>query len=87
MEAALRRGDRRLDRRLRTLRMRRGPDFRRLASYEPRTAVVAVWLCVSVTLMVTGICTSEPGVIWAFAAVWPVTLYGVFRVLCRWSGP
>jgi hypothetical protein len=35
--------------------------------------------------MVTGIVTSEPGVVWAFAAVWPVTLFAVFRLLCRWT--
>ncbi|EGG44615.1 hypothetical protein SGM_5430 [Streptomyces griseoaurantiacus M045] len=87
MEAALRRDNRRLDRRLRTLRVRRGPDPRRLAAYEPRVAVVAVWLCVAVALMVTGICTGEPPVIWAFAVVWPVALYGVFRLLCRRAGP
>ncbi|MDQ0789966.1 DUF3040 domain-containing protein [Streptomyces sp. B3I8] len=87
IEAALRRGDRRLDRRLRTLRMRRGPDVRRLAGYEPRAAVVGVWLCVAVALMVTGICTGEPAVIWAFAVVWPVALFGLFRLLCRRSGP
>lgn len=87
MEAALRRGNRRLDRRLRTLRVRRGPDPRRLAAYEPRTAVVGIWLCVAVALMVTGICTGEPAVIWTFAAVWPLALFGVFRLLCRWSKP
>ncbi|MDQ0810429.1 hypothetical protein QFZ63_002143 [Streptomyces sp. B3I7] len=87
IEAALRRGNRRLDRRLRTLRVRRGPDLARLAAYEPRVTVVAVWLCVAVALMVTGICTGEPPVIWAFAVVWPVALFGVFRLLCRCSGP
>ncbi|MBK3623601.1 hypothetical protein JHN59_01830 [Streptomyces sp. MBT49] len=40
-------------------------------------------LAVSVTLMVYGITTSEPGVIWAFAAVWPLTLYTAFRLLRR----
>ncbi|MFK0119903.1 DUF3040 domain-containing protein [Streptomyces sp. NPDC090994] len=84
VERALRR-DRRLERRLRTFRPSRRPDPARLSAYRPRTPTVLLLLAVSVTLMVTGIVTSEPGVIWAFAAVWPVTLFAVFRVLCRWT--
>jgi hypothetical protein len=34
---------------------------------------------------VTGIVTSEPAVIWAFAVVRPPTLFAAFRLLCRWS--
>lgn len=86
IEAALRR-DRRLDRRLRTLRLRRGPNLAPIAGYQPRAGTVGILLTVSVTLMVIGIRTSDPGVIWAFAALWPLTLYGVFRLLCRWSEP
>ncbi|MET9765336.1 DUF3040 domain-containing protein [Streptomyces sp. NPDC006372] len=89
MERALRR-DRRLDRRLRTLRLSRLPDparvFVRLASYRPRVWTVAVLLAVSVALLVTGIVTSEPAVIWAFAALWPLTLFAGFRLMCRWCG-
>ncbi|KAF3468226.1 DUF3040 domain-containing protein [Streptomyces sp. Tu 3180] len=89
IERTLRR-DRRLDRRLRTLRPRRRPGvphlLLRAASYRPRGRTVAVLLTVSVTLMVTGMVTSAPGVIWAFAVVWPPTLFAVFRLLCRWSG-
>lgn len=89
IERALSR-DRRLARRLRTLRVRRGPDVTRLpariTSYRPRGRTVAVLLAVSVALMVTGIVTSAPWAIWAFAAVWPPTLFAVFRLLCRWSG-
>ncbi|GAA3982456.1 hypothetical protein GCM10022384_34220 [Streptomyces marokkonensis] len=84
VERALRR-DRRLDRRLRTLRLGRRPDLTRLASYRPRTLTVFLLLTLSVTLMVTGIVTSHPGVIWAFAAVWPPTLFAAFRLLCRWT--
>ncbi|MFH8798722.1 DUF3040 domain-containing protein [Streptomyces sp. NPDC017936] len=84
MERALRR-DRRLDRRLRTLRWR--PGVSRLASYTPRAWTVAQLLAVSVGLMVAGIATSAPAVIWAFAAVWPLTLYAAFRLLCRWTEP
>ncbi|MEU4659452.1 DUF3040 domain-containing protein [Streptomyces sp. NPDC023723] len=84
MERALRR-DRRLDRRLRTFRPDRRPDPARLLTYRPRALTVLLLLAGSVTLMVTGIVTSEPGVIWAFAAVWPVTLFAVFRLMCRWA--
>ncbi|MGV9287366.1 DUF3040 domain-containing protein [Streptomyces sp. NPDC003719] len=84
VERALRR-DRRLDRRLRTLRLRRGPDLTRLASYRPRTLTVFLLLALSVTLMVTGVVTSEPAVIWAFAAVWPLALFAVIRRLSRCS--
>ncbi|MEU0196411.1 hypothetical protein ABZ250_42475 [Streptomyces afghaniensis] len=89
MERALRR-DRRLDRRLRTLRLSRRPDparlLARLGSYRPRVWTVAVLLAVSVGLMVAGMVTSEPGVIWAFAAIWPPTLFALFRLMCRWCG-
>ncbi|MER6623838.1 DUF3040 domain-containing protein [Streptomyces sp. NPDC000931] len=82
--------DRRLARRLRTLRVRRGPDVTRLtariASWRPRGRTVAFLLAVSVALMVTGVVTSAPWAIWAFAAVWPPTLFAAFRLLCRWSG-
>ncbi|MFJ4333203.1 MULTISPECIES: DUF3040 domain-containing protein [unclassified Streptomyces] len=84
VERALRR-DRRLERRLRTLRLRRLPDPARLAAYRPRAMTVFLLLAVSVTLMVVGIVTSAPGVIWAFAGVWPLTLFAVFRLLCRWT--
>ncbi|MEU0390536.1 DUF3040 domain-containing protein [Streptomyces chartreusis] len=89
MERALRR-DRRLDRRLRTLRLSRRPDparlLARLGSYRPRVWTVAVLFAVSAGLMVAGIVTSEPGVIWAFALIWPPTLFALFRLLCRWCG-
>ncbi|AQS66785.1 DUF3040 domain-containing protein [Streptomyces pactum] len=77
--------DRGLDRRLRTLRLGRCPGLGRPAAYRPRTPTVLLLLTVSVTLLVTGIVTSEPAVIWSFAAVWPVTLFAVFRLLCRWT--
>jgi hypothetical protein len=25
-------------------------------------------------------------VIWAFALIWPPTLFAVFRLMCRWCG-
>ncbi|MEU3100530.1 DUF3040 domain-containing protein [Streptomyces griseoflavus] len=78
--------DRRLDRRLRTLRIHRGPDVRRIVSFRPHGRTVAVLLAVSVTLMVTGIVTSAPWAIRSFAVLWPLTLFAGFRLLCRWSG-
>ncbi|MEU6353657.1 DUF3040 domain-containing protein [Streptomyces sp. NPDC047072] len=90
MERALRR-DRRLDRRLRTLKVRRRPDLSgpvaRVAGYRPHPLTAAVLLAVSITLMVIGIRTSDPAVIWTFAGVWPLTLFAGFRLLCRWSEP
>ncbi|WP_320778329.1 hypothetical protein [Streptomyces sp. CRN 30] len=88
LEADLRR-DRRLDRRLRTLQLkrRRRPNLAPLAAYRPHPVTVAFSLATSIILMVTGIRTSDPGVIWAFALVWPVTLFMLFRLLCRWSEP
>ncbi|WP_217237526.1 DUF3040 domain-containing protein [Streptomyces sp. AC555_RSS877] len=84
MERVLRR-DRRLDRRMRTLRPRRPSALSRSASWRPPVWIAALLLAVSIGLMVTGIRTSEPGVIWAFAAVWPFTLFSAFRLLCRWT--
>ncbi|MEU9169859.1 DUF3040 domain-containing protein [Streptomyces sp. NPDC048420] len=86
VERALRR-DRRLDRRLRTLRLRRRPDLSRVAQYRPHILTVGLLLAASIALLVTGIVTSRPAVIWAFAAVWPLTLFSVFRLLCRWTEP
>ncbi|MEV7994953.1 DUF3040 domain-containing protein [Streptomyces sp. NPDC086077] len=86
IERALRR-DRRLDRQMRTLGRRRRPRLGRVARWRPRPWTAAVLLVVSVALMAAGIDTSEPAVIWTLAAVWPVTLYSVFRLLCRWTEP
>jgi hypothetical protein len=86
MEADLRR-DRRLRRRLRTVRIKRRLNPARVAEYRPRIPTVVLLLSLSVLLMVVGIRTSEPVVIWAFATLWPLTLFGVFRLLCRWTEP
>ncbi|CAL9394717.1 hypothetical protein C1708_06835 [Streptomyces sp. DH-12] len=89
IERSLRR-DRRLNRLLRRHRVRRGPDLKRflgrVARCNPRGRTVALLLAVSVAVMVTGIVTSAPWALWTFAAVWPVTLFAAFRLLCRWSG-
>ncbi|MGW8062505.1 DUF3040 domain-containing protein [Streptomyces ziwulingensis] len=84
VERELRR-DRRLDRRLSTLRLHRCPGLTRLMVCRPRTPAVLLLLTLSVALLVTGIVTSAPAVIWAFAAMWPVTLFTAFRLLCRWT--
>ncbi len=88
MEADLRR-DRGLRRRLRTLGVKRTLSawVARVAHHRPRVWSVALLVLVSAILMVAGIRTWEPAVIWAFAAVWPLTLFGVFRLLCRWTEP
>jgi hypothetical protein len=86
MEADLRR-DRRFHRRLRTLGVKRTLSVARIAAYRPRARTVALLVLVSVTLMVTGIRTSEPAVIWAFAGVWPLALFAAFRLLRRRARP
>ncbi|MEU5042473.1 DUF3040 domain-containing protein [Streptomyces griseorubiginosus] len=84
VERALRR-DRRLERRMRTHRMRRWPDLSRVTHYRPHVLTVGLLLTVSITLMVLGIVTSRPAVIWTFAALWPLNLFASFRLLCRWT--
>jgi hypothetical protein len=46
---------------------------------------VALLGVASVFLVVVGIRTSDPAVIWAFAGIWPCALVQAFRLLCRWS--
>lgn len=96
MERSLRR-DRRLDRRMRTMRAARGPDparmasrlTRRVASYQPHPSTVVFLLVVTVVLLISGIVSADPGVLWAFACIWPLAAYGVLRLACcRWmQGP
>lgn len=58
-----------------------------------RPARHAVWLPVavallagvSITLIVVGVRTSRPAAIWAFAALWPVTLWLAFRLFRPWG--
>jgi len=84
VERALRR-DRRLDRRLRTHRLRRCPDLSRVTHYRPHVMTVGLLLTAAITLLVLGIVTSRPAVIWSFAAVWPLALFAAFRLVCRWT--
>ncbi|MFF4362031.1 DUF3040 domain-containing protein [Streptomyces sp. NPDC001604] len=44
---------------------------------------VALLACASLFLVVMGILTSDPVVIWCFAGLWPFTLLQAFRLLCR----
>jgi len=94
IEADLRH-DRRLSRRLRLLRLLGRLRIvwlaerlrRRAGAVSNRLSVsmVGALTLVSVILTVAGIRTSEPAVIWAFAIIWPLTLFAAFRLLCRWS--
>jgi hypothetical protein len=76
----------RRDRR-RNLTPRAGPAVRTPDRDPWLPAAVGLLGAVSVFLMVLGIRTSDPAVIWAFAVLWPVTLLQAFRLLCRWSRP
>ncbi|WP_174267262.1 DUF3040 domain-containing protein [Streptomyces sp. SLBN-31] len=74
-------------------RLRRDPRLRHRMRSGHR--VRSYWLPLAVTLlgaaslflMVVGIRTSDPPVIWAFAGLWPLTLVQGFRLLCRWTEP
>jgi hypothetical protein len=63
--------------------------FGRVMRASPQSAwlpaSVALLGVASVFLMVVGIRTSDPAVIWTLAGVWPCTLVQAFRLLCRWS--
>jgi hypothetical protein len=79
MEAELS-ADRRLTRRMGhpTNRRPRRPVSR---SWLPLST--AALLSASVSLVVLGVRTSDPAVLWCFAALWPLTLLQGFRLLCR----
>ncbi|MEU6977706.1 MULTISPECIES: DUF3040 domain-containing protein [unclassified Streptomyces] len=59
---------------------RPGPRFRR-----PGGRVTALLGAVTLTLFVTAVATESPPLIWAFAAVWVVTLVCLLRLLLVWS--
>ncbi|CAL2058729.1 DUF3040 domain-containing protein [Streptomyces sp. TR1341] len=50
-----------------------------------------IWLPTGVLLLalasafcaVMGIRTADPGLLWCFAVLWPLTLFQAFRLLCR----
>ncbi|MEU5595299.1 DUF3040 domain-containing protein [Streptomyces sp. NPDC020298] len=59
---------------------------RRMSPSRPRVwlaLAAALLMCASLTLGILGFRTSDPGLVWAFAAVWPLTLMAAFRLLCR----
>ncbi|MFF5938861.1 hypothetical protein [Streptomyces sp. NPDC012508] len=39
----------------------------------------------ALVLLVLAVVTAEPALIWAFAAVWVITLSGLLRLVIRWS--
>lgn len=73
MEAALDR-DHRLHRRLRTVRLAHALRTDWAAATVGRGFFVALASLASLILLVVGACTSEPAVIWAFAATWSAVL-------------
>ncbi|MBL1084557.1 DUF3040 domain-containing protein [Streptomyces actinomycinicus] len=48
---------------------------------------VALLVLASVFVAVMGIRTSDPALLWCFLVLWPLTLFQVFRLLCRTAGP
>jgi hypothetical protein len=82
------RGDSSLERRLRTMRW--GPPIPRPSTRVFRLNGLALALLgsVSLTLLITAGVTAAPSLIWAFAAVWGLTVVVAVRLVCRWSrGP
>lgn len=79
--------DESLAHRLRT--MRRGlrlsvPSAGAARRRLPALGVVALGVT-TVTLLVLAVGTEEPALIWAFAAVWVLTLVSLLRLVVRWS--
>ena len=89
IEAALRSEAAGLDRRLRDLRV--GLLRQAWESCGVRGLAVLGLAALSVTLLVAGVRTALPVVIWAFAITWTITLGGVFLLLADaadgFSGP
>ncbi|MEU6988071.1 hypothetical protein ABZ946_32350 [Streptomyces sp. NPDC046324] len=56
-----------------------GPGGRREAM------AVTVLGGLALVLLVLAVVTAEPALIWAFAAVWVITLSGLLRLVVRWS--
>ncbi|MFJ9928834.1 MULTISPECIES: DUF3040 domain-containing protein [Streptomyces] len=71
-------------------RMGEEPRARRGGARRGRTRR-RLWLPVGVLLLgvasvfsaVMGIRTEDPGLLWCFAVLWPLTLFQAFRLLCR----
>ncbi|MEU6932433.1 DUF3040 domain-containing protein [Streptomyces sp. NPDC046385] len=52
---------------------------------RPGGRATALLGAVALTLFVTAVATESPALIWAFAAVWVVTLVCLLRLLLDWS--
>ncbi|MFF8846557.1 hypothetical protein ACF08N_28225 [Streptomyces sp. NPDC015127] len=80
------RADEGLDRRLRT--MRPGPPLTEAPSLL-RGHFLGTGTClagaVTAVLLVMAASSSSPGLIWAFAGSWVLTLTGLGLLVCRWS--
>lgn len=85
------RKDEPLDRRLRT--MRRGTPLPKDVARGVRGGVrrhrsglgVALLGALTLALLVLAVATEAPALIWAFAAVWVLTLCCLLRLVIRWS--
>lgn len=64
-------------------RLRR--HLRAVLTHTPHPLTVAFLAVLSGTLLVIGLRTSTPGIVWAFAGLWALTLVGVLRLLCPWT--
>lgn len=64
-------------------RLRR--PVRAAMTHTPHPLTVAFLAVLSGTLLVVGLRTSTPGVVWAFAGLWALTLIGALRLLCPWT--
>jgi hypothetical protein len=82
IEGALR-ADEPLDRSLSTMRHhQRGPGVTRLGVSK---AGVALLGALTAALLVLAVATGAPALIWAFAAVWVLTLVCLMRLVIRWA--
>ncbi|WP_137991064.1 hypothetical protein [Streptomyces vilmorinianum] len=82
--------DESLERGLRTMRREggsaRGRDGVRhgLRGHLPALGVALLGV-LTLGLLALAVATGEPALIWAFAAVWVLTLCGLLRLVMRWS--
>ncbi|MFE7511306.1 hypothetical protein ACFU8I_08785 [Streptomyces sp. NPDC057540] len=87
-----------LARRLRTMRRLRRPHVPSIPGLGSRRVpragaagrhllalAVALLGALTLTLLVMGVVTGAPAVIWAFAGVWALTLAGLLLLMVRWT--
>lgn len=82
MEAVLRH-DHGLNRRLRTVRVTWRMRSAWTESIMGRGLLITMLTMTSLILLGVGIQTASPGVIWAFAAIWPLSLLGFMGLYKR----